>query len=120
MDCPRCGLVNSENAIKCDCGFKLKNSTKMTISNHSADKNDKYICPTCGNTLEQKMPFTKFFALLGGGIDLLFPQFWCHECNKRIPLNQLSPKAKKGVYKMQFIGVSLIVIIGIVGFFFFF
>lgn len=96
----------------------MPNDTTQQIKEKPVDTTkSKHVCPTCGSVLEQKMPFTKYFALLGGGIDMLFPQFWCNKCNKRISLNQLPQDAKKETRLMQLIGIGLIVIVIIIGYF---
>lgn len=38
MDCPSCGLSNSKNAIKCDCGFCFEVNSSKTESKTSSSK----------------------------------------------------------------------------------
>ncbi|MCD1655958.1 hypothetical protein K7J14_14760 [Treponema zuelzerae] len=35
MECPKCGLINPPNSLKCDCGYSFKDKTVTQIENEN-------------------------------------------------------------------------------------
>jgi ribosomal protein L32 len=49
--CPKCGLINIDNASRCDCGYAFKNGRKQSINKRKSFSDalkELQICPNCG------------------------------------------------------------------------
>jgi hypothetical protein len=96
------------NAICSSCRGRFGSAEVLLYFGMLDENRQGLTCPICAQRVQPYQNFVRFLAFLGGGLDLIFPSYWCDSCKRQIPLSHMPPDVKKAAWKMRILGVAIV------------